>query len=173
MIHETRLKQAKNNFINYYAEGLIKKEEDYVAKKFFIKNANESIRAAQLLFENKNFLWTIVCSYYSMFYIANAALLELGYKVKDKIVHKVTADALMVLVRPKLKDELLKDYEEVKDEALEIAKLKSDEIIHNFDYERTKRNKVQYQTTELDITKKSKTSLKRAKEFLFELEKLF
>ena len=42
-------------------------------------------------------------SYYSMFYIANAVLIKKGYKTGDKIAHKVTADALITIIRSKLK----------------------------------------------------------------------
>jgi uncharacterized protein (UPF0332 family) len=117
-------------------------------------------------------LWTIVTAYYAMFYMANALLLKLGYKIGYKIVHKVTADTLIFIVRPKLKKQILNGYEEIKNQAMQIAEIKTDETILNFDLERNKRNTIQYQTSIMDITSKAKTSLKRAKEFLFELEKL-
>lgn len=69
----------------------------------------------------KPYIWVVVISYYSMFYIANAVLLELGYKTGDKVVHKVTNDALIVLVMDKLKKGLLEEYETAKEDALEIA----------------------------------------------------
>jgi uncharacterized protein (UPF0332 family) len=124
------------------------------------------------LLENDIPLWTIVSAYYSMFYIANAVLIKLGYKTSHRIVHKVTADALIAIVRHKLKGKFLENYEEVQGEALKIAEVKSDELIQNFDYERKKRNFIQYQTPEEDIRNKAKTSFKRAKEFLFEMEGL-
>jgi uncharacterized protein (UPF0332 family) len=172
MITKNRIKEAENNFKKYLEEELIKKSFNNTAQEIFLKNANESLKAAQILFENKISLWTIVSSYYSMFYMANAVLLSLGYKTGDKIVHKVTADALIFIVKPKLKKQILEDYEEIKEQALQIAEIKSDELVSNFDYERNKRNTIQYQTTKSDINNKAKTSLKRAKEFLFEMEKL-
>jgi|GEM_PF-6378244 len=42
----------------------------------------------------------------------------------------------------------------------------------SFDYERKKRSEIQYETTLQDIKTKAETSLKRAKEFLFEMESL-
>ncbi len=169
---EDRIKEAENNFKRYLEEGLIKKSSNDVAKNILIINANDSLKASQLLLDNKIPLWTIVSAYYSMFYIANAVLLKFGYKIGDKIVHKVTADALFILIRPKLKKQLFEDYEEIKEQALQIAEIKSDELINNFDNERNKRNVIQYQTSKQDITNKAITSLERAKEFLFEMEKL-
>jgi len=66
-------------------------------------------------------LWVIVTSYYSMFYMANAILLHYGYKTQDKIAHKVTSDALIVLVLHRLKEEFLEYYEAMQSDALEIA----------------------------------------------------
>lgn len=172
MIAKNRIKEAENNFRQYLEEGLIKKTHNKVAQEVFIKNAKESLKASQLMFDNKILLWTIVTSYYSMFYIANAALLKFNYKTSDKIVHKVTADALIFIIRPKLKDQLLENYEDIKEQALQLAEIKSDQIVLNFDNERNKRNTIQYQTNSENIYNKAKTSLERAKEFLFEMEKL-
>ncbi len=171
-MNEKRIQEAEKNFRRYLEEGLIKKSTNHVAQEIFTKNAQESLRAAQLLFDNNIPLWTIVSSYYSMFYIANAVLLQAGYKVGDKIVHKVTADALIHIIRPKLTKQLIQHYEEVREEASKIAEIRSDEIIQHFDYERNKRNTIQYQTTKEDVTNKARTSLERAKEFLFEMEKV-
>lgn len=172
MIDEKRIKEAEVNIKRYLEEGLLNKSNDKVALHILIKNSKDSLKASQLLLDNDIPLWTIVSSYYSMFYITNAVLLLNGYKTSDKIVHKVTADALIHIIRPKLKNKFLDDYEEVKEEALKIAEIKSDELVKNFDYERNKRGTIQYQTSKEDITSKAKTSLKRAKEFLFEMENL-
>ncbi|MFH1636887.1 MAG: hypothetical protein ABIB71_00505 [Candidatus Woesearchaeota archaeon] len=112
----------------------------------------------------------LVTSYYSMFYIANAVLFKIGYKVGDKIAHKVTADALIVHVRNKLKKRILEEYEEAKNEAL--PGIKADTLIDEFDKERSKRGTLQYQTTAVEKHSKAITSLKRAKSFMFEMEKL-
>ena len=85
-------------------------------------------------------LWLIVVSYYSMFYVASAVLYKLGHK----IAHKITADALIVYVKDKLKDNLIENYEKASEEALAI----SDNIIQTFDFERSKRSRIQYETTE-------------------------
>ena len=107
-----------------------------------------------------------------MYYYANAALLKIGYKVGEKIVHKVTADALIVYVPGKLKESLIEEYEQTKEEALSLAGIKADELIESFDLERSKRNRIQYQTIDTEKQSKARTSLQRAKEFSREIEKL-
>ncbi len=105
-----------------------------------------------------------------MYYIANAALYKYHYKVGEKISHKVTADALIVFIRNKLKKSLLEEYEEVQQQAL--AAIKTDSLLENFDLEREKRSRVQYETKEFELHARAKTSLQRAKEFTFEIEKI-
>jgi len=174
MLDKKRIDEAKSNVRGYLDEGLL-------AKKSFEKNifevlrnnAYESLETANFLSKNeKSPLWVIVSSYYSMFYMANAVLYKIGYKVGDKIAHKVTADAIIVFIKDKLKDSLIEDYEEAKEEALLLAKNKAEGIIENFDFERRKRSLIQYQTKEIEKFSKSKTSLNRAKEFIAEMEKL-
>ncbi|MGM5484414.1 MAG: hypothetical protein ACQEP1_00905 [Nanobdellota archaeon] len=116
MVDEKRIKEAENNFRRYIEEGLINKTTDKVAKEIFLKNANDSLRASRILLDNDIPLWTIVSSYYSMFYMANAVLMGSGYKVGDKIVHKVTADSLIYMIRPKLKKKILEGYEDIKEQ---------------------------------------------------------
>ena len=105
-----------------------------------------------------------------MYYIANTVLYKQGYKIGEKISHKITADALIVFVRNKLRKNLLESYEEAQQEAL--AGMKADSLLTTFDLERKKRSEVQYEMKEFDLHGKAKTSLNRVKEFIFELEKL-
>lgn len=107
-----------------------------------------------------------------MYYIANAVLLKIGYKVGDKISHKVTADALIVFARGKLKKEIIEEYENVKEDALEITSSKADSLLESLDFEREKRSKFQYQMDEKIKKSKALISLERAKKFVFELKKL-
>ena len=175
MLEDTRIKEAEANVKNYLDSGMLKKiaNPDIIVKNVLIRDSKESLKVAEILFKNDySDLWTIVCSYYSMYYIANAVLYSKGYKVGDKITHKVTADALIVYVRKQLKNFLIDEYEEAKEDALEIAGLKADEIIRSFDYERVKRSRIQYDTGEEAKKSKAETSFKRAKEFVFEMEKL-
>jgi len=174
MLNGDRIKQAKNNVRSYLDEGLLKKtESNKQIMNILIKNAMESLRVAEEIYQqNISELWVIVCSYYAMYYYANAVLLKIGYKVGDKIVHKVTSDAMIVYVRGKLKESLLEEYEETKEEALNLAGVKADYLIESFEFERSKRGLIQYRTIEIEKQSKAKTSLQRAKEFTKEMEKL-
>jgi len=172
MLDKERIKAAEGNVKRYLEEGLLNKhvfkEEIFTV---FANNAQDSIETAGFLSENKKSdLWIIVTSYYSMFYIASAILLKLGYKVGDKIPHKVTSDALIVFARNKLKSRLIEEYEEAQSEV--FAGMKADALLDEFDKERAKRNAFQYETTEVEKHSKAKTSLLRAKNFIFEMEKL-
>ncbi|MFH1650173.1 MAG: hypothetical protein ABIA93_06490 [Candidatus Woesearchaeota archaeon] len=174
MLPNQRIKEAEVNVKTYLAEGLLKKTPaNKNIIKVFLSNARESLKVAEEINQQKiSALWTIVCSYYAMYYHVNAVLNSTGFKVGDKIVHKVTSDALMVYVRSKLQSSLLEEYEETMEEAMSLAGSKADEIIESFDYERIKRSRIQYQTLEQDKQTKAATSLKRAKEFSKEMDKL-
>ena len=173
MLTDKRIKEAQDSLKAYLEDGLVVKKKEVEQRIFNIleNNANESLKIAEKLFDNQDsWLWAIVISYYSMYYIANAVLYKMGYKVGEKIAHKVTADCLISLVRGKLKASLLEQYEEMQQEAL--AGIKADEIIQSFDYERKKRSIFQYETTEKAKQEKAKVSLERAKEFVNEMKKL-
>jgi uncharacterized protein (UPF0332 family) len=174
MLDKIRIKEAEENVKSYLDDGLIKKasiNKDII--DIFIKNSKESLLVAEEIY-NKDLsdLWVIVCSYYSMYYYANAVLLKFGYKVGDKIVHKVTSDALIVYIRGKLKESMIEEYEQTKEEALNLAGMKADSLIESFEFERNKRSLIQYKTMEIEKQSKAKTSLQRAKEFAKEMEKL-
>ena len=174
MLIDKRIKEAESNVKSYLEEGLLKKTAiNKQIMNILLRNAKESLRVAEEVHQ-KNFseLWVIVCSYYSMYYYANAILLKFGYKVGEKIVHKVTSDALIVYVRGKLKDSLIEEYEQTKEEALSLAGIKADLLIESFEFERNKRSLIQYKTVEIEKKSKAKTSLQRAKEFAKEMDKL-
>ena len=174
MIDEKRKNEAQQNFAQYLRDGLINKEKNETAKAMYLKNADLSLSLAEECMNGalKPYIWVVVISYYSMFYIANAVLLELGYKTGSKIVHKVTNDALIVLVMDKLRKGLLEEYENVKEDALEIASVRSEEVISFYEMEMGKRSKFQYDMKESIQEQKANTSLKRAREFMFEMRKL-
>jgi len=174
MIDEKRKKEAQSNFSRYLQEGLLKKEHNDLAMNKYIENADISLKTANELMQSqlKPYLWVIVTSYYSMFYMANAVLLSYGYKTQDKIAHKVTSDALIVLVVDKIRKGLLEEYEDAKEDALEIASVKSEEIIGFYSMEMDKRSRFQYNMTETIQEQKANTSLKRAREFVIEIKKL-
>ena len=174
MLNETRIREAESNVKAYISEGLLKKiSADKHIMTILLRNAKESLRVAEEIYQkNLSELWVIVCSYYAMYYYANAALLKFGYKVGDKIVHKVTFDALIVYVRGKLKESLLEEYEETREEALNLAGMRADSLVESFEYERNKRSFIQYKTIDVEKQSKARTSLGRAKEFAKEMEKL-
>lgn len=174
MIDEKRKKEAQENFARYLEEGLLKKEQNELAKSKYLENAEISLKTAHELMQGslRPHLWVIVTSYYSMFYMANAVLLQYGYKTQDKIVHKVTSDALIVLVLDRLKKELLEEYEHLQQDALEIADAKSESLIEGYSLELGKRSRFQYNMLEETKESKAQTSLKRASEFVFALKKL-
>ena len=145
-----------------------------MAKNKYFENADLSLKTAHELMQSplKTYLWVIVTAHYSMFYMANAVLLQYGYKTQDKIAHKVTSDALIVLVLDKLKKELLEDYEALQTEALELAGAKAEALVESYSLELDKRSKFQYNMLEQTKENKAQTSLQRASEFVFELRKL-
>ena len=174
MLDNKRIQEAKSNMKNYLSEGLIKKEGfRQLVFDTYLRNHYESLNLAEHVYNSKlSNLWTVVISYYSMFYIANVVLYKSGFKVGGRLAHKVTADALIELVRKKLKDSLLDDYEAAKEEVQEITQQKADVIIGSFDKERSKRSIFQYETTEEIKNSKANTSLLRARQFSVEMEKL-
>ncbi|MBS3121327.1 HEPN domain-containing protein [Candidatus Woesearchaeota archaeon] len=174
MIDAKRKKEAQQSFSQYLEQGLIKKEKNETAKSMYLKNADLSLRLAEQNINSqlKPYLWIVVMSYYSMFYMANAVLLELGYKTGTQIVHKVTYDALIVLVMDKIKKDMIEEYENAKNDALEIASIKSEELITFYEQEMNKRSSFQYDMTENIQEQKAKTSLKRASMFMLEMRKL-
>jgi len=172
MLNEKRVKEAETNVNSYLNDGFLTKTE-FILKVFNIlkNNAQESLSVANFLYKNKkSSLWVIVTSYYSMFYLANALLYKIGYKVGSKMSHKVTADALIVFARNRIKRSLIESYENIRDEAL--VSMKSEELVEYFDYERKKRGFIQYNTPETIKISKVKTSLERAKEFMLQISKL-
>ena len=174
MLHNDRVKEAQANVGRYLEEGLLRlTAKDSNALGVLTGNAKESLEVAELLdSQNRSSLWTIVCSYYAMYYTANAVLLSLGYKVGEKIAHKVTADALIVYVRKKLSQNLLESFETAREEALPLAGVRADALIETLDQERAKRGALQYSTTEVAKHAKAQTSLKRAKEFVDALRRM-
>ena len=125
MINAKRIKEAEANVRQYLNEGLMKHMQNETARLMYLENSDLSLETAKKLLaleteSYKPFLWVIVTSYYSMYYIANAALLHLGYKIGEKISHKITSDALLAFARNKLQKKLLENYEQAREDALEI-----------------------------------------------------
>lgn len=175
MIDKRRIEEARVHFERYLREDMLKREKNETALFTYLKNAELSLDVAEKLIKDlelRPYLWVVVCSYYSMFYVANAVLLKLGYKTKEENVHKVTSDALIVLVLDKLRKGMMEDYESIMEDALEIANARASELIENYEKEKVKRGRFQYNMDEQIKEQKAKTSLQRAKEFVFEIKKL-
>ena len=168
---EKRIKQAEGNFKNYLNDGKMKKTDrfDNLIYETYLRNARESLKVANQLFENKtSSLWVVVTSYYSMFYMACTYLYKLGYKAGEEIVHQVVNEALIVQGRHKIKNYIQENYNEEKEKALIIV----DNYLENYEREKAKRSSFQYQTTDEIKGSKAQTSLNRAKEFLTLMEEI-
>ena len=167
---EKRVKKAENNFKNFLRDGLIKRDifQDIIYQTY-LKNATESLNVANEIFKNKtSSLWVVVSSYYSMFYIASAYLYKKGYKTGQEIVHQVVNEALVVLSKSDLEKYFLEEYEEEKEKALAA----SENLFKDYEFEKTKRARFQYETTEEIKESKAQTSLKRAKNFVAVIRQL-
>ncbi|PIN79958.1 hypothetical protein COV11_04940 [Candidatus Woesearchaeota archaeon CG10_big_fil_rev_8_21_14_0_10_30_7] len=174
MLNKDRIKEAESNVKIYLIDGLIKKvKSDKEIEKLLLNNSRESLSVASILIEKElSALWVIVCAYYSMYYIAKAVLYSNGFKIGEKISHKVTSDSLIVYVKKILEKELIKDFETAQEEALELAGVKAEEMVYSFDRELEKRSRFQYSLTENAMQNKAKTSFERAKKFVLVMEKL-
>ena len=78
----------------------------------------------------------------------------------------------IVFARNKLTKELLEEFEDTKEDALEFMASKTDSLLEFLDFEREKRSRFQYQMDESIKNSKAITSISRAKQFVFELKKL-
>ncbi|NOZ80740.1 MAG: HEPN domain-containing protein [DPANN group archaeon] len=161
---EKRILEAKKNYHAYLSEYLLKKVPfDQNIFEKFQENAIESLTVANELFESRmSYLWTIVVSYYAMFYIASAYIYRKGFKAQHKIVHKVINDTLIILAKDELEKRFLEEYEEEKEKALTLA----ENMLDSFEHERTKRSTFQYEMTKELKESKARTSLERAKDFV-------
>lgn len=152
----------EKNFTSFLQDGLIKPES--FNKGIFdrmYENALESLEVAHSV-KDISFLWTIVTSYYAMFYIASAFVYKKGYRTTGKIVHKVIHDALLVLSKEELEQKFIEEYEAEREKALELAGV----LLDHFGHEKRKRSQFQYEMTRELKRAKAQTSLGRAKQFV-------
>lgn len=191
MIEEKKLKEAESRVKKYIGEGIIKSKETSVYLDFFIKNADDSIDSAKVLYDLSTdiqkqeylgftsfngLLWVVNASYYSMFYMARALLENTGIKIKaDLSIHAVTFDAVIYYfyLTGKLQKEFLEDFIDAKEDAADIlGKQKADELMDEYFFEKKKRGSFTYDMGTVLVQSKAKTSLERAQRFRRELKKI-
>lgn len=164
--------------------------------RFYLKQANLSLIAADLLYsistekasrdfhklnpDYECFLWVINPAYYSMFYAAHALLACRGVRILSKqAVHRITAHALVYFcVKNKfIAREMYEKFIATQIEAAELLSLEQFEkrardLTAKYFYEVEKRSKFTYETEETVKQRHAFTSLKRAREFLSEIEQI-
>jgi len=158
---------------------------------FFLVNAKKSLASATLLYDvstNKDmqsfvgyvdfdgFLWVVNASYYSMFFMARALLESQGIKLKSDVsIHALTFDALVYFfyLNGILEKRFIEDFvESLEDSSSILGKQKADLLIEDYFFEKRKRAVFTYETKEIVVKVKAKTSLERARRFNEELRKI-
>lgn len=203
MIEDKKIEEIKKIIPKLVEEGIIlKKEEHKRLTDFFIRNAEESLNSAQLLYKVsidtklqnlvgfpnlKGFLWVINASYYSMFYMANALLASIGIKIKTEVgIHTLTFNAFVYhfyltnKITKKYIEEFLEAMKEAnellgkeeQEKALKKAEVKAKDLVSDLYLEGEKRKIFTYEFEKTKIEIKAKTSLERANNFYKETLKL-
>ena len=152
--------------------GQIKKSKDNEKfSGFFFHLSQKSLSTAGILFEVSEsndkkkylgiekaydaYLWVVVSSYYSMFYMASALIAKKGINVGEESTHKNVKNAFLRLYIENgfLEKRLGIDYNECKEIAEDLMR------------ERDKRSKYQYDVGQSALIKDAKLSLERARNF--------
>lgn len=142
-------------------------------KKFFIKKSNALFKINKFIkkgtdsFELANFVnkskltaknyWTIIICYYSMLYMAKAAILTKGYETDD---HYTTQIALGYLLIP---DKLEKEDLELLDQAHKIFE---DEYIDYFEDARKESSIGRYSPSKVYAERRIKEIMETARKFI-------
>ena len=126
MLDENKLKRIERRIPGYLRDGLITKNGEQKFVEFFLRNARNSLKTAEMLAdaspkeskdpeEYDGSLWVINAGYYSMFYAARAVLESAGIEIKtEQSVHGITFDAVVYYFY--LNGKLEKKFEqEIKD----------------------------------------------------------
>ncbi|HLC19875.1 MAG TPA: hypothetical protein VJK72_03075 [Candidatus Nanoarchaeia archaeon] len=190
MLDKDRIRKAELGYQDYLGSNqvIVKHKEIGKYVKFFLTNAETSLLTAKTLLdisENsdkkealaidrhfESFLWVVVSSYYSMFYASLALLAQHNIKVGEQSKHKVVADTLIAqFIANKRLAKLLEGYEKTKETALGLiaAEEKAKELVEHFDFEREKRNTLQYELGAEAKQNLARTSLNRASAFVAEI----
>ena len=191
LIDDKKLKEAESRVKYYLREGIIKTKQKREFTDFFLANAEKSLTSANALYDLSTdddmqqktgyidfdgFLWVVNACYYSMFYMARALLENEGIKIKsDLSVHAITFDSIInfFYLNGKLQKRIIEDFAEAKEEASELlGKQKADQLVEDYFWEKGKRATFTYNTKEVVIKAKAKTSIERAKRFNQEIKKI-
>ena len=154
-------------------EKLLKKKGE---RKFFIKNSNASFKINKFIKkgsdsfnlanyiknsqENAKDYWTIIICYYSMLYIAKAAILTKGYETDD---HYSTQIALGYLLIP---DEIEKEDLELLEQSHKIFE---DDYIEYFHDARKESSVSRYSATKVYTERRVKEIFENARKFISKL----
>ena len=160
-------------FYNEEFEKLLKKKED---KKFYIKKSsaifkiNKFIKKGTDSLELANYIknsdknakdyWTITICYYSMLYLAKAAILTKGYETDD---HHSTQIALAHLLIP---DEIEKEDLELLEQAHKIFE---DDYIEYFHDARKESSVSRYSATKVYTERRVREIFENARKFISKL----
>jgi len=108
--------------------------------------------------------------------MARALLENEGIKIKsDLSIHSITFDAVVnfFYINGKLQKKLIEDFANAKEEASELlGKQKADQLIEDYFFEKGKRATFTYNTNDIVVKTKAKTSIERAKRFNQEIKKI-
>ena len=180
MLDEQKLKRIERRVPGYVRDGLITRNKEQRFVKFFLRNARNSLKTAEMLTdaspkgmadpeEYDGSLWVINASYYSMFYVARALLESAGIEIKtEQSVHGITFDAVVYYfyLNGKLQKKFVEDFAEATEEAAELlGREKAKELVESYMQERNKRGTFTYKTGAVAMKNKAFTSLERARKF--------
>ena len=180
MLDEEKLKQIERKVPGYLRDGLIRKNERQKFVKFFLGNARNSLKTAEIIVdaspkeltdpeEYDGSLWVINASYYSMFYMARALLESAGIEIRtEQSVHGITFDTVVYYfyLNGKLQKKFIEDFAEATEESAELlGREKAKELVESYMQERNKRGNFTYKTGAVAMKNKAVTSLERARKF--------
>lgn len=191
---EEEIRKIESNIRAYLEDGLFRKGDYRFLADFYLKTAKKTLLTADALMqlsENKElkqklkllddfetYLWVVTTSYYSMFYAVNGLFAKHGIKIGDRIAHKVTSDVFYhhFIRNNKIARELFEIYEEAKERAMDLASTayqgEAEELSQHLESEMRKRHKFQYNMTKTVKRGYAQTSLKRAVQFITQIEVL-
>ena len=174
------LAKAKKQYDEALEAGQIEKSASIRAHApFFLKLSEKSISTAGLLFEisgndsrkkdmslpssYEGYLWVIVTSYYSMFYMASGLIALKEIKMGNESTHKNVRNAFfrLYIENNNLEKQLGIDYSEVKEMAEDLMR------------EREKRSRYQYNVGTPAMKTDAEVSLRRARNFFEKARLLF